>query len=119
MQLSDGRITRKTIQALVREAAGDGEPPQSVLVEAMRHGSMALEYYLPVDEDRQQPHEQDELYVVQEGSALLEIEGAVLEVAAGDAVFVPAGARHRFHSFSPGFGTWVIFWGRKGGEARS
>lgn len=43
----------------------------------------------------------------------------MVELAAGDAVFVPAGARHRFHSFSAGFATWVIFWGRKGGEAQS
>ena len=110
------RVTRRMIQALLREAAADGRPPQSLLVEALRHGTMSLEYYLPVDDDRQQPHRQDELYIVQEGRGLLEIEDAVLELSAGDAVFVPAGARHRFHSFSAGFATWVIFWGREGGE---
>ena len=75
MKSSDMRVTRRMVRALIREAAPDGRPGQSVLCETIRHGSMSLEYYLPVDEDRQQPHEQDELYIVQDGSGLLDIEG--------------------------------------------
>jgi mannose-6-phosphate isomerase-like protein (cupin superfamily) len=46
--------------------------------------------------DRQQPHEDDEVYVVLEGSGVLEVEDERLELREGHAVFVPAGAEHRF-----------------------
>ena len=46
--------------------------------------------------DRQQPHEDDEVYVVLEGTGVLEIEGETVELKQGQAAFVPAGADHRF-----------------------
>jgi len=46
--------------------------------------------------DRQQPHEDDEIYVVLEGTGVLEVEDERLELREGHAVFVPAGAEHRF-----------------------
>ncbi len=46
--------------------------------------------------DRQQPHEDDEVYVVLEGSGALEIEGEQTRLREGEAIFVPAGADHRF-----------------------
>ena len=46
--------------------------------------------------DRQQPHEDDEVYVVLEGSGVLEIEGETVGLEEGQAVFVPAGADRRF-----------------------
>jgi mannose-6-phosphate isomerase-like protein (cupin superfamily) len=46
--------------------------------------------------DRQQPHEEDEVYVVLEGSGALEIEGEQTRLREGEAIFVPAGADHRF-----------------------
>jgi len=46
--------------------------------------------------DRQQPHEDDEVYVVLEGRGTLEIEERQVELREGHAVFVPAGAEHRF-----------------------
>jgi mannose-6-phosphate isomerase-like protein (cupin superfamily) len=46
--------------------------------------------------DRQQPHEDDEVYVVLEGSGTLEVDGKSVELREGHAVFVPAGAEHRF-----------------------
>ena len=64
------------------------------------HTSPGLElgvYVLVAPEpDRQQPHADDEVYIVLEGSGVLEIEGASVELEAGKAVFVPAGAEHRF-----------------------
>ena len=64
------------------------------------HSSPGLElgvYVLVAPEpDRQQPHEDDEIYVVLEGSGVLEIEGETVELREGQAVFVPAGAEHRF-----------------------
>ena len=46
--------------------------------------------------DRQQPHEDDEVYVVLEGSGTLEVEDERVDLLEGQAVFVPAGADHRF-----------------------
>jgi mannose-6-phosphate isomerase-like protein (cupin superfamily) len=64
------------------------------------HGSEGLElgvYVLVAPEpDRQQPHEDDEVYVVLEGSGTLDVEGTKVELREGHAVFVPAGAEHRF-----------------------
>jgi mannose-6-phosphate isomerase-like protein (cupin superfamily) len=64
------------------------------------HESPGLEvgvYVLVAPEpDRQQPHEDDELYVVLEGRGVLDVEGERLALAEGDAAFVPAGAEHRF-----------------------
>ena len=64
------------------------------------HTSPGLElgvYVLVAPEpDRQQPHEDDEIYVVLEGTGVLELEGQRVELAEGQAVFVPAGAEHRF-----------------------
>ena len=64
------------------------------------HESPGLElgvYVLVAPEpDRQQPHEDDEVYVVLEGSGTLEVEGERVALTEGHAVFVPAGADHRF-----------------------
>ena len=49
--------------------------------------------------DRQQPHEDDELYVVLEGRGVLEISDERVELEEGHAAFVPAGADHRFTSY--------------------
>jgi mannose-6-phosphate isomerase-like protein (cupin superfamily) len=64
------------------------------------HESPGLElgvYVLVAPEpDRQQPHEDDEVYVVLDGSGALEVEGERTDLSEGRAVFVPAGAEHRF-----------------------
>jgi mannose-6-phosphate isomerase-like protein (cupin superfamily) len=67
------------------------------------HDSPGLElgvYVLVAPEpDRQQPHEDDEVYVVLEGTGILEVEGASVPVKEGSAVFVEAGADHRFTAY--------------------
>jgi mannose-6-phosphate isomerase-like protein (cupin superfamily) len=67
------------------------------------HASPGMEvgvYVLVAPEpDRQQPHEDDEIYVVLEGSGALEVSGEQVPVGEGDAVFVEAGAEHRFVSY--------------------
>ena len=67
------------------------------------HSTPGLElgvYVLVAPEpDRQQPHADDEVYVVLEGNGVLEVEGASVPVAEGDAVFVEAGAEHRFTAY--------------------
>ena len=67
------------------------------------HESKGLEigvYVLVAPEaDRQQPHEDDEVYVVLEGAGALDVEGTSVELSEGHAVFVPAGAEHRFTGY--------------------
>ena len=67
------------------------------------HESPGLElgvYVLVAPEpDRQQPHADDEIYVVLEGSGVLEVEGESVPVTEGSAVFVEAGAEHRFTAY--------------------
>jgi mannose-6-phosphate isomerase-like protein (cupin superfamily) len=67
------------------------------------HESAGLEigvYVLVAPEpDRQQPHEDDEVYVVLEGNGVLQVEDAEVRVREGSAVFVEAGAEHRFSAY--------------------
>ena len=64
------------------------------------HESPGLEvgvYVLVAPEpDRQGPHANDEVYVVLEGSGALEVEGEQTRLGEGEAMFVPAGADHRW-----------------------
>ena len=67
------------------------------------HRSPGLEigvYVLVAPEpDRQQPHEFDEVYMVLEGRGTLEVEGQAVDLREGEALFVPAGADHRFTAY--------------------
>jgi mannose-6-phosphate isomerase-like protein (cupin superfamily) len=76
------------------------------------HQSPGLEvgvYVLVAPEpDRQRPHDDDELYVVLEGSGALEVEGTGTPVREGHALFVEAGAEHRFTGYE-GLSVLVIF----------
>lgn len=83
-----------------------------------RRGKMYVEIYAPEKVDLQQPHEQDELYVVISGSGTFFNDGERHPFQAGDLLFVPAGVEHRFEDFSDDFKTWVIFYGPMGGEKK-
>jgi mannose-6-phosphate isomerase-like protein (cupin superfamily) len=76
------------------------------------HASPGLEvgvYVLVAPEpDRQQPHEDDELYVVLGGQGTLDVEGRSMLLTEGQAAFVPAGADHRFSAYE-GLSVLVIF----------
>jgi mannose-6-phosphate isomerase-like protein (cupin superfamily) len=67
------------------------------------HRSPGLEvgvYVLVAPEpDTQQPHADDEVYVVLEGRGTLEVEGRSFPVTEGAALFVEAGAAHRFTGY--------------------
>lgn len=67
------------------------------------HESPGLEigvYVLVAPEpDRQQPHEDDEVYVVIEGRGTLEVEGREVDMEEGQAIFVAADAEHRFTGY--------------------
>ncbi|MBT8485541.1 MAG: cupin domain-containing protein [Phycisphaerales bacterium] len=54
-------------------------------------------YHLPKNGvDKQSPHEEDEVYSVISGKAVLEVDEERTPVGPGDVCFVAAHARHRF-----------------------
>jgi mannose-6-phosphate isomerase-like protein (cupin superfamily) len=93
----DGRCHPFDVDAARRALAERGGGYEVV------HSSPGLEigvYVLAAPEpDRQQPHEFDEVYVVLEGSGVLEVEGEATRLDEGMALFVPAGAEHRFTAY--------------------
>ncbi|MDP2262565.1 MAG: cupin domain-containing protein [Hydrogenophaga sp.] len=98
-----------------------GEYPHGTpFVQALAHGSLRVELFAPatsaLGQDIQQPHAQDELYVVQRGHTAFWLDGQRLDVHTGDVLFVPAGTPHRFEHFTDDFVTWVVFYGPQGGE---
>ena len=82
----------------VRRRLADGDGGYEIV-----HESPGLElgvYVLVAPEpDRQQPHADDEVYVVLEGRGTLEIEGETVDLREGESAFVPAGAEHRFSGY--------------------
>jgi mannose-6-phosphate isomerase-like protein (cupin superfamily) len=82
------------VKERLREAGGGYE---------IVHESTGLEigvYVLVAPEpDRQQPHEDDELYIVLEGTGVLQVKGEQVAVREGSAVFVEAYAEHRFTAY--------------------
>jgi mannose-6-phosphate isomerase-like protein (cupin superfamily) len=61
------------------------------------------------DLDRQQPHNEDEIYVVMSGRARFTAGDDVRDVSPGDVLFVPAGVPHRFHDISADTQLIVVF----------
>lgn len=104
------RMTPEKALAAVRKS-DDGL--YGVLLE---HGSMELGYYKPDGPDDQEPHDQDEIYIVHTGCGEFQLGDERIAFGPGDALFVPAHVEHRFVEFSDDFATWVVFWGPPGGE---
>jgi oxalate decarboxylase/phosphoglucose isomerase-like protein (cupin superfamily) len=72
-------------------------------------------YVLPVGAtDRQQPHNEDEIYYVVSGRAQMLLRNAdgsqqTLAIARGQTIFVPARQEHRFHSIEEELTLLVVF----------
>ena len=82
----------------------------------LSRGTLELGYYKPDRVDDQQPHTQDEIYIVQSGSGVFFCDGERRPFETGEALFVPAGVEHRFEDFTDDFAAWVVFYGPEGGE---
>jgi mannose-6-phosphate isomerase-like protein (cupin superfamily) len=67
-------------------------------------------YVLPVGgTDPQQPHSEDEMYVVLAGRAQIRVGETDFGANAGDSIFVPAFLEHRFHSITEELRVIVVF----------
>ncbi len=104
-------------QALAAGTSPGGLPAAQLL----ERETLKLYFYEPRGQDKQPPHDQDEVYVVMAGSGTFAVGDSQESLSrrpfkAGDAIFVPAGAIHRFEDFTDDFETWVIMYGPDGGE---
>ena len=60
-------------------------------------------------QDPQQPHKQDEVYIVVSGRAYLTVGDETTTVGRGSVAYVPAGMPHRFHHISEDLRVLVVF----------
>lgn len=105
-------MNRLTLTNALKTLSNEPEP----YVELFRHGSMSVELYKPIQLDDQEPHTQDEVYVVASGSGCFVNGDSRRPFETDEVLFVAAGVEHRFEDFSDDFSTWVIFYGLEGGE---
>ena len=91
-----------------------GEP----YLEFIRSASLSTGLYVlgPGSVDAQQPHHEDEIYVVMAGGALFSAGDETREVRAGDVIFVAAGVPHRFHDITDELRAIVVFAPAEGSE---
>ena len=103
-----------TVEQAVAQLEREKQKPFAVL---MKHGTMSIEYFAPKIAGTQTPHSQDEIQVIAPGEATFFRDGERVNCKTGDVLFVPAQMEHHFENFSDDFATWVIFYGKEGGEA--
>jgi mannose-6-phosphate isomerase-like protein (cupin superfamily) len=110
------QVTHWTLKQTRQQLAGGND---SFFAEVFSHGTLRLGLYEPRERDPQQPHTQDEVYVVHSGSGVFVNGEERHRFGPGDAIFVPAGREHRFEEFTDDLSVWVVFYGPDGGEASS
>ena len=59
-------------------------------------GNLSLELYAPCGTDNQEPHDQDEAYIVASGCGMFRRGEERVSFPAGDFLFAAAGVPHRF-----------------------
>ena len=108
-----GQITLTQAVAALAETPAGGRP----YAELIARGTLRVGLYAPRGSDTQQPHDQDEVYVVMSGRGTFRNGPVSHPFQPGDVLFVPAGVRHVFEDFSDDLYVWVVFYGPPGGEA--
>jgi mannose-6-phosphate isomerase-like protein (cupin superfamily) len=88
----------------------DGGEPNHWIVH-LNSGDMSLgTYSIPAGGvDDQEPHTEDEVYVVQTGRATLETPSDKVAVEPGSVIFVPAGETHKFTDITEDLALVVVF----------
>ena len=76
---------------------------------ARRRSSSGCTSSRPGSEDGQQPHDEDEIYVVLSGRGRFVVDGDDLAVGPGSILFVEKHAVHRFHSIEEDLSIVVAF----------
>ena len=104
-----------TRAGLLARRAGAGDP----YLEFLRVPDLSLGLYVleAGAVDRQQPHTEDEAYVVLAGRARFTAGAETRAVGPGDTIFVPAGVPHRFHDIAETLELIVAFGPAEGSRA--
>ena len=84
--------------------------------ELLKRGTLQVGIYAPRGVDPQQPHTNDELYIVVNGTGEFVYGDRRDRFGPSDLIFVPAQVPHRFENFSDDLAVWVVFYGPEGGE---
>ncbi len=93
-------------ELLDRQAAGGSPYLEFIRVPDLSVGL----YVLPAGaEDRQSPHDEDEVYHVLEGEARITVGEETRPVHAGSTVYVAARVAHRFHDITADLRVLVFF----------
>ena len=85
-----GQVTLAQAVAALAEVPAGGTP----WAELISRGSLRVGLYAPRGTDPQQPHDQDEVYVVMSGRGTFRNGPVSHPFQPGDVLFVPAGVRH-------------------------
>ena len=104
-------IANDVLKIGLAEALGALSHHFEPFVTVFERRDVLVELFVPIGMDNQQPHSRDEIYVIVLGEATFVRDGQSAHVAAGDILYVPARAPHRFEEFSDDFQTWAIFFG--------
>jgi mannose-6-phosphate isomerase-like protein (cupin superfamily) len=112
MQVNNDDPPRIALSDANERLAGAEEP----FVVLFKRGEFSVELYAPKGTDAQEPHDQDEAYIVAAGSGVFRRGDERVPFRQGDLLFVAAGIPHRFEEFTADFQTWVMFFGPKGGH---
>jgi quercetin dioxygenase-like cupin family protein len=105
-----------SLAELIERRTGTGEPYLGFL----RAPDLSLGLY-ELDAgatDRQQPHTEDEAYVVLAGRSRFTAGDETRAVGPGDTIFVAAGVPHRFHDIEEALRLIVVFGPAEGTRAR-
>ena len=80
-------------------------------LEFIRNQQMSVGLYVlrAGDIDRQQPHREDEIYVVMRGRGRFTAGDEMRDIQGGDVIFVPAALPHRFHDITDELHLVVVF----------
>jgi mannose-6-phosphate isomerase-like protein (cupin superfamily) len=100
-------MDRHDLAELGAQRAASGRP----YLEFLRSDSMSVGLYvLPAGGvDGQQPHAEDEVYIVMAGSAQFTAGNETRPVNPGQTIYVPAGVPHQFHDIEAELQLIVVF----------
>jgi quercetin dioxygenase-like cupin family protein len=102
-------------EALVRREAAGRPWIELLSVPDLSFGLYVLEAGAT---DEQQPHTEDEVYVVLAGSSRFTAAGETRVCGPGDVIFVPARVPHRFHDIAETLRIVVVFGPAEGSRSR-
>jgi mannose-6-phosphate isomerase-like protein (cupin superfamily) len=91
--------------------AAQHRPGEHTYVDFLRKEmlSLGMSVWPAGGEDTQQPHTEDEVYVVMVGRGTIRVAGEDRPVGPGSVVYVGAGVEHRFHSVTEDLHV-LVFW---------